>query len=110
MTINEASKLLQIVYNKAKGISSDYKYEHKILSNQQMRKCLYAKKRGIKLTELDYDTILSETLNMLEQAIADGTFIEQSVERFQKSSFDLLLRLSQTESYFDRFKSIIEPQ
>ena len=55
MTANEASRLLQIVYNKAKGISSDYRYEHKILSNQQMRKCLNAKKRGHKLIELDYE-------------------------------------------------------
>ena len=47
---------------------------------------------------------------MLEEAIADGTFCEKSVERFQKSSFDVLLRLSQTESYYERFKSIIEPK
>ena len=55
MTVNEASRLLKIVYNKVKSISSDYKFEHKILSNQQMRKCLNAKKRGHKLIELDYE-------------------------------------------------------
>ena len=75
-----------------------------------MRKCLIAKRHGQRLTDLDYDTILSETLNMLEVAIADGTFCKKSVERFQKSSIDVLLRLSQTESYYERFKGIFEPQ
>ena len=110
MTVNEASKLLGIVYSKAKGISSDYRYDHKILTNQQMRKCINAKKRGHSLIELDYDKILSETLNLLEKAIADGCYSEKSVERFEKSSFDVLLRLTETEGYFERFKSIIEPQ
>ena len=110
MTVNEASKLLEIVYSKAKGISSDYRYDHKILTNQQMHKCINAKKRGHLMIELDYDTILCETLNILEKAIADGNYTQKSVERFQKSSFDVLLRLSQTEGYFERFKCIIEPQ
>ena len=75
-----------------------------------MRKYLNAKKRGRKTEELDYDAILSETLDMLEEAIADGTFCQQSVQRFQKSSFEVLLRLSQTESYWNRFKAITNPQ
>ena len=75
-----------------------------------MHKCHNAKKRGELMTELDYDKILCETIDKLEEAIADGTFCEKSVERFQKSSFDVLLRLSRTERYYERFKGIFEPQ
>ena len=106
LTVLEASKLLGIPYTNAKGICREFIYEQKVLTNSQMKKLHKSEKQAFKIDQSEFARLRNEILDKLEQFVADGTFSDQVVKRIQKSSVDVILRLSHAESYLDRFHDI----
>ena len=107
LTVLEASKLLGIPYTNAKGICREFIYEQKVLTNSQMKKLHKAEQHSFKIDKSEFARLRKEILDKLEQFVADGAFSEQALRRIQKSSVDVMLRLSNAESYLDSFHDIV---
>ena len=106
LTVLEASKLLGIPYTNAKGICREFIYEQKVLTNSQMKRLHKSEKQSFKIDQTEFTRLRNDILDKLEQNIAEGKFSDQVVRRIQKSSVDVILRLSHAESYLDRFYEI----
>ena len=106
LTVLEASKLLGIPYTNAKGICREFIYEHKVLTNSQMKKLNKSEQQSFKIDQAEFARLRKDILDKLEQFVAEGKFQDQVVRRIQKSSVDVILRLSNAESYLDRFLDI----
>ena len=66
LTVLEASKLLGIPYTNAKGICREFIYEHKVLTNSQMKKLNKSEQQSFKIDQAEFARLRKDILDKLE--------------------------------------------